>query len=426
MRWDTLWVNVRLATLDGTAEGCGTIADGALGIAGGRIAWVGARGDLPDRMTALAERVVDGRGCWITPGLIDCHTHAVFAGDRAGEFAMRLEGASYEDIARAGGGILSTVEATRAATEEALVQSAARRLLRLSAEGVTTVEIKSGYGLDVDTELKMLKAARRLGALLPLTVVTSLLGAHAVPPEFAGRSGAYIDLVVDELLPKARAGGLVDAVDGFCESIAFSPDEIERVFAAARAAGTPVKLHAEQLSNLGGAALAARFGALSADHLEYIDDAGVAAMAAAGTVAVLLPGAFYVLGETQKPPVQAFRDAGVPMALATDCNPGSSPVTSILLILNMGCTLFGLTPTEALAGVTREAARALGLAGRKGVLAEGADADLAVWDVADLNHLAYWIGANPCVAVVREGKLVADFAGFGGGGPQGMVGVTGR
>ncbi len=426
MRWDALWVNVHLATMAEGAAGYGEVRDGALGIAGGRIVWVGPRAGLPDHVTALSDHVIDGKGCWLTPGLIDCHTHAVFGGNRAGEFAQRLEGASYEEIARAGGGIVSTVSATRQAREEDLVQSAARRLLRLSAEGVTTVEIKSGYGLDVETEVKMLKVARQLGTMLPLTVVTTFLGAHALPPDYRERSGAYIDLVVNEMLPKVQAAGLADAVDAFCEGIAFSPEEVDRVFTAARAAGLPVKLHADQLSNLGGAALAARHGALSADHLEYTDQAGVDAMAAAGTVAVILPGAFYTLGETRKPPVDAFREAGVPMALATDCNPGSSPMVSILLAMNMGCTLFGLTPAEALAGITRNGARALGLAGRKGVLSDGADADLALWDIDEVAELAYWVGANPCVGVVRGGKLVADFAGFGGAGPQGMVGVGGR
>ncbi|HET7410119.1 MAG TPA: imidazolonepropionase, partial [Paracoccaceae bacterium] len=325
---------------------------------------------------------------------VDCHTHLVYGGDRAREFEMRLEGASYEEVARAGGGIVSTVRATRGATEDALVAAALPRLDALIAEGVCTVEIKSGYGLDAETELRSLRAARRLGRERPVRVVTSFLGAHAVPPEFAGRADAYIDEVCIPALEAAQAQGLVDAVDGFCEGIAFSPQQIARVFDRARALGLPVKLHAEQLSNLGGAALAASYGALSADHLEYLDEAGVAAMARGGTVAVLLPGAFYTLHETQAPPVQALRAAGVPIAIATDANPGSSPMFSILLAMNMACTLFRLTPEEALAGCTRVAARALGL-DDAGVIEPGRRADLAVWNVAHPAELSYRFGFNP-------------------------------
>ncbi|MGF1659554.1 MAG: imidazolonepropionase [Rubrimonas sp.] len=367
-------------------------APGAVAVADGSIAWAGPQADLPSDF-ARAERVsLEGR--LLTPALIDCHTHLVHGGHRAREFALRLEGASYEQIAREGGGIVSTVRATRAASEDDLVAQALPRLDALLAEGVATVEIKSGYGLDVETELRMLRAARRLAALRPVGVTTTFLGAHAVPPEYSGRAEAYLDEVALPALRAAHAEGLVDAVDAFCEGIAFSPAQVARVFAEARALDLPVKLHAEQLSNLGGAALAARNGALSADHLEHLDAEGVAAMAAAGTVAVLLPGAFYALRETVVPPVAALRAAGVPMAVATDCNPGTSPMTSLLLAMNMACTFFRLTPAEALAGVTVHAARALGLSDR-GAIAAGLRADLAAWDVGEPAELAYRIGFNP-------------------------------
>ena len=370
----------------------GLIEDALIAVADGRIAWIGPREQAPRDVRALPVHKQDGR--LATPGLIDCHTHIVHGGDRAREFEMRLEGATYEEIARTGGGIVSTVRATRAADEDELVDSALPRLDALIAEGVTTIEVKSGYGLDIATELAMLRAARRLAAKRDIEVVTSFLGAHAVPPELAGDPDAYIDEVCIPALERAAEEDLADAVDGFCEGIAFSPEQIARVFDRATDLGLPVKLHAEQLSNLGGAQLAASYGALSADHLEYLDEEGVRAMAAAGTAAVLLPGAFYTLRETRQPPVDALREHGVPMAVATDCNPGSSPLTSLLLAMNMACTLFRLTPEEALAGTTRVAARALGLDDR-GILAEGARADIALWDVRHPAELAYRVGFNP-------------------------------
>ncbi len=373
-------------------EPYGLIEDALIAVADGRIAWIGPREDAPREVRALPLQKQDGR--LATPGLIDCHTHIVHGGDRAREFEMRLEGASYEEVARAGGGIVSTVRDTRAADEDALVETALTRLDSLIAEGVTTLEVKSGYGLDIATELAMLRAARRLAAKRDVEVVTSFLGAHAVPPEMKADPDGYIDEVCIPALEAAAEEDLADAVDGFCEGIAFSPEQIARVFDRATDLGLPVKLHAEQLSNLGGAALAASYGALSADHLEYLDEAGVRAMAAAGTVAVLLPGAFYTLRETQLPPVATLREHGVPMAVATDCNPGSSPLTSLLLAMNMACTLFRLTPEEALAGATRVAARALGLDDR-GVLAEGARADIAIWDAGHPAELSYRIGFNP-------------------------------
>ncbi len=416
--WDAIWTNGRLATMaqDGAQDGVrdragapyGAIEDGAIAVADGRIAWVGPQADLPGAPGNLARERHDLAGRWLTPGLIDCHTHLVYGGDRAAEFELRLKGAGYAEIARAGGGIVSTVTATRAASEAELLKAARPRLDALLAEGVTTVEIKSGYGLDLETELKQLRVARALGAApgesLAVTVETTFLGAHALPPEFTERAADYIEAVV-AMLPEVAASGLADAVDAFCETIAFSPEQIAKVFEAARAQGLPVKLHADQLSDLGGAALAARYGALSADHLEYTGAAGVAAMAAAGTVAVVLPGAFYVLRETQPPPVEALRAAGVPIALATDCNPGSAPVTSLLLMLNMGCTLFRLTPEEALAGVTRSAATALGLGATHGTLEAGKAADFAVWDIERPAELAYRLGFNPLAYAVKSGVI---------------------
>jgi len=400
--WDHLWVNLHLATMGPSGGPYGAIMDGAVAVTGDRIVWVGKRADLPGGASRPAATVHDGRECWMTPGLIDCHTHLVFAGERAREFELRLKGASYEEIARAGGGIVSTVTATRAASEDELLAAARPRLDAFLREGVTTIEIKSGYGLDTASELKMLRVARRLGVEAPVSVATSFLGAHALPPEYAGRQGDYVDLVCAEMLPAVARSGLADAVDAFCETIAFTADETARIFTAAAALGLKVKLHADQLSDLGGAALAARFGALSADHLEYTSLDSVRAMAASGTVAVLLPGANYFLRERQMPPVAAFRDAGVPIAIASNCNPGSAPVLSLVLMMSMAATLFRLTPEEALAGVTRNAARALGLDDR-GILAVGKRADLALWDIAHPAELTYWIGHNPCHAVVQGG-----------------------
>ncbi len=380
----------------------GLVEDAAIAVSSGRIQWIGPHRDLPPDHAGWP--IVDFADRLITPGLIDPHTHAIFGGNRAVEFEMRLNGATYEEIARAGGGILSTVTATRAASMQDLIHEALPRIDALLAEGVTCIELKSGYGLDQDTELRMLRAAREIAKQRPVRVRTSFLGAHAVPPEFTGRADAYFDTVCIPTLRAAHAEGLVDAVDGFCEGIAFDTTQIARVFDAARDLGLPVKLHAEQLSNLGGARLAASYGALSADHVEYLDAAGVAAMAEAGTTAVLLPGAFYTLRETQVPPIDLFRKAGVPMALATDCNPGSSPLTSLLLAMNMGCTLFGMTPAEALAGVTRNAARALGLADA-GSIAPGQRADMAVWDVSHPAELAYRIGFNPLHARIFGGEV---------------------
>ena len=395
-----LWRNARLATLAG--DGPGIVDRGAIAAQGGRILFAGAEAELPaglDRadVTDCEERLV-------TPGLIDCHTHLVHAGNRANEFEMRLAGASYEEVARAGGGIVSSVRALRSASEDELVAQSLPRLDALIAEGVTTVEIKSGYGLDAANEIKSLRAARRLAGERAVTVRTTFLGAHALPPEADGDKDAYIDAVVAGMLPAVVGAGLADAVDGFCEGIAFSPAQIARVFEAARAHGLPVKLHADQLSNLHGAALAARHGALSADHLEYADEDGARAMAAAGTVAVLLPGAFYFIRETRKPPVELFRQHSVKMALATDCNPGTSPLTSLLLTMNMGATLFSMTVEECLAGVTREAARALGLLAETGTLEPGKRADLAIWDVESPAELVCRIGFNPLHARIWRGE----------------------
>ncbi|MFD2183023.1 imidazolonepropionase [Rhodoplanes azumiensis] len=399
MRFDRLWRDALIATLDPNKPGLGLIARGAIAATDGRIAYVGPEADLPAGTDAAETIRLDGR--LVTPGLIDCHTHLVYGGSRAKEFEMRLAGASYEEISRAGGGIASTVKATRAASEDDLVATARTRLDRLTAEGVTTVEIKSGYGLDDATETRMLRAARRLGRDADVRVVTTYLGAHATPPG-APDKDAYVDKVC-ALIPTLARDKLADAVDAFCEGIAFSPEQTRRVFAAATAAGLPVKLHADQLSNLHGARLAADHGALSADHLEYTDEEGAAAMAKAGTVAVLLPGAFYVLRETQKPPIEAFRKHGTRMALATDCNPGTSPVTSLLLIMNMGTTLFRLTVDEAIAGVTREAAHALGLAAEIGTLEPGKSCDLAIFDVDTPAELVYRIGAAPLFSRVLRG-----------------------
>lgn len=401
MRFDTIWLDARLATLSPDRPGLGVVEHGAVATAEGRIAFAGAMADLPADWDAVERVAVDGR--WITPGLIDCHTHLVYAGDRAHEFELRLAGASYEDIARAGGGIVSTVKATRAASADDLVRESLPRLDRLIAEGVTTVEIKSGYGLEREAETRMLRAARRLARERNIDVVTSFLGAHALPPEANGDKERYIDEVC-AMIPAIAHDRLADAVDAFCENIAFSPEQTARVFAAARTAGLPVKLHADQLSNLHGAKLAAEHGALSADHLEYTDDDGIAAMARAATVAVLLPGAFYVLRERQVPPVESLRRLRVPIALATDSNPGTSPITSLLTILNMAATLFRLTVEETVAAVTREAARALGRLGDIGTLERGKWCDLAIWDIARPAELVYRIGFNPLHRRVRRGE----------------------
>ncbi len=401
--FDLLVTGVHLATLAGDAP-YGELRDGAIGIVGDRIAWVGRARDIP--RDASARRELDGARRWLTPGLVDCHTHLVYAGNRAREFEARLAGATYEDIARAGGGIASTVRAARAATEAELVAQSRPRLASLAAEGVTTIEIKSGYGLETATECKQLAAARTLAADVGVDVRTTLLAAHTIPAEFEGRADDYIDVVCKETIPEAARHGLADAVDAFCETIGVTPEQTRRVFAVAKTHGLAVKLHADQLSDSGGAALAAQFGALSADHLEWTNAKGVEALAHSGTVAVLLPGAFYALRETRLPPIDALRAARVPIAISTDCNPGTSPVQSLLLMLNMACTLFRLTPAEALAGVTVHAARALGLSDR-GTLVAGQRADLALWNIEAPPELAYRIGANPCAGVVRGGRVIA-------------------
>lgn len=394
---------IRLASMCEGGAPYGLVEDAGIAIEGDMIVWAGAMSNLPERFSGWERTDFGGR--LATPALVDCHTHLVFGGNRAREFEMRLEGASYEEVARAGGGIVSTVSATRGLDEDALVEDALKRLDALLAEGVATVEVKSGYGLTIEDELKMLRAARRLAELRPVRIKTSYLAAHAVPAEYRGREDAYIDAVVLPGMDAAHAEGLVDAVDGFCEGIAFSPAQMARVFDRARELGLPVKLHAEQLSNLGGAKMAASYGALSADHLEYLDEEGVAAMAASGTVAVLLPGAFYTLRETQYPPLAALRKHGVRIAVATDCNPGSSPLASLLLTVNMACTLFRMTPEEALAGATREGARALGLAEEIGTIEAGKRAEIAIWDVEHPAELAYRIGFNPL-----HRRIAGDFA----------------
>jgi len=398
MRVDTVWTNAKLLT---SVPGAAPVEAGVLAAKDGRIAWVGADADAP---AFEATHTIDCAGRWITPALIDAHTHLVHMGNRAREFELRLEGASYEEIARAGGGIVSTMRATRAASVEQMVAAALPRLDQLLAEGLGTIEIKSGYGLELDAELNMLRAARALGEVRPVRVVTTFLGAHALPPEFAGNADGYIDEVCQQMLPAVATEGLADAVDGFCEGIGFSPAQIERVFVKACELGLPVKLHAEQLSNLQGAALAARYGALSADHLEHLDAAGVAAMAKAGTVAMLLPGAYYFCRETHQPPVGLLREAGVPIAVATDCNPGTSPLTSLLLAMNMAATCFRLTVAECLAGVTRNAANALGLGAECGTLEAGKSCDLAIWQIEEPAELVYRIGANRLHARVWKGQ----------------------
>jgi len=395
-----IWERARIATMEGGEYGL--VEDGAIVAGGESIEWVGPSRELPPEWRDRAASVEDCGGALVTPGLIDCHTHLVYGGHRANEFELRLKGATYEDIARGGGGIISTVRATREASETQLLEQAEPRLKALMAEGVTTIEIKTGYGLALEHERKCLRVARALGERHPVDVRTTFLGAHAVPPEFSGRADDYVAEVI-RMLRDLHGEGLVDAVDAFCERIAFTPTHTRQVFEAAQALGVPVKLHAEQLSDSGGAQLAAAFGALSCDHLEWLGEEGARAMAQAGTVAVLLPGAFYFLRETRVPPVDLLRRHGVPIAVSTDCNPGSSPCTSLLLMLNMACTLFRLTPAEALAGATRHAARALGLADR-GVLAAGRRADFVLWDVSHPAQLAYAFGANPCRQVVHKGQ----------------------
>lgn len=399
-QYDLLLVDASVATMRNGAYGA--IPDAALAVRGDAIAWVGPRRDLPRDRTAA--QTLSCHGQWLTPGLVDCHTHLVHAGNRAHEFERRQRGATYADIAREGGGIASTVRATRAASEAQLATESRPRLAALAREGVTTVEIKSGYGLDTEGEAKQLRVAREIAREMDMSVRTTLLAAHALPPEFAGRADDFIDYACRDMIPTIAAMGLADAVDAYCETIGFTAEQTRRVFAAARAAGLPVKLHADQLSDMDGARIAADAHALSADHLEYASEAGVHAMASAGSVAVLLPGAFYALRETRLPPLAAMREAGVAMAIATDCNPGTSPTTSLVLMLNMACTLFGLTPEEALAGATVHGARALGLTDR-GALVPGSRADVACWAIAEPAELAYRFGGNPCAGVVRGGRV---------------------
>jgi imidazolonepropionase len=401
MKCDRVWRDARLATMAAAQPGLGIVDGGVIAATDGRIVYAGAVSDAP---AFEAAETVDCEGRWITPGLVDCHTHIVYGGNRAHEFELRLAGATYDEISRAGGGIVSTMRATRSESEEQLLGAARRRVETLMRDGVTTLEIKSGYGLDLDSEMKSLKVARRLGEVLPLSVVTTFLGAHALPPEANGDRDAYIAQVCERQLPAVAKAGLADAVDAFCESIAFSPEQTARVFETARTFGLPVKLHAEQLTTLGGAALAARFGALSADHLEHADEAGIRAMATAGTVAVLLPGAFYFLRETRKPPVDLLRKHNVPIAISSDSNPGTSPLTSLLLAMNMAATFFRLTVDECLLGVTRQAARALGRLDRAGTLEAGKFCDLAIWDIERPAELVYRIGFTPLHARIWRGQ----------------------
>jgi imidazolonepropionase len=406
--YETIWYNVSLATMTPGAVPYGTIRDGAIAARDGRIAWVGARAELPDAPERLAERAIDAGGGWVTPGLIDPHTHLVFGGDRVADFERRVAGESYVAAAAGGSGILHTVAMTRAADEATLLRDALRRVRTMTSHGTTTLEIKSGYGLDVETEMRLLRVARRIGSELGISVRTTYLGAHVVPPEYAQRRDAYLALVCDDALPRIAAEGLADAVDVFCDAIAFSPAETARVLEAAQRLGLAVKVHADQIADTGAAAVAARFHALSADHLERTGEAGVRALAAAGTVAVLLPGAYHYLRETVKPPVDALRAHGVPIALATDCNPGTSPVLTLPTAMNLGCVLFGLTPEEALAAVTRNAARALGLNDR-GELRTGARCDLALWNAASPAELSYWLGGSPCTGTVIAGAPMSWF-----------------
>ncbi|XQW84696.1 imidazolonepropionase [Thalassotalea piscium] len=403
--WQLLLINVNLATMSAGSCEYGTIENAALAIAKGKIIWLGKMSELPVYDLATVE-VIDGEGKWLTPGLIDCHTHLVYGGNRAHEFEMRLQGKSYLEIAKAGGGIISTVMATRAATEKELFESALPRLKSLHQQGVTTLEIKSGYGLDTINEIKMLKVSKQLANSFPVTIKRTFLGAHALPIEYKDDSQGYIDLICDEMLPEVAMQGLADAVDVFCEGIGFDITQTEQVFKAAQRHHLPVKVHAEQLSNLGGSELAAQYQALSSDHLEFLDEEGVNAMAKSGMTAVLLPGAYYFLRETQLPPIALLRKYKVPMAIATDANPGTSPIHSLQLMLNMACTLFRLTPAEALAGVTRHGAKALGLAETKGQLAVGFDADIAMWNINHPAELSYQFGVNPLTQLYVDGKQV--------------------
>ncbi|PKG56827.1 imidazolonepropionase [Shewanella sp. GutDb-MelDb] len=406
MSWDQVWIDINIATMSpNIAEPYGAIKDAALAVQDGKIAWVGKRADLP-KFDVLATPTYKGKGGWLTPGLIDAHTHLVFAGNRANEFELRLQGASYEEIARSGGGIISTVKACREADEAELFELGRQRLNALAKEGVTTVEIKSGYGLDIETELKILRVARELGKHHHVDVKTTFLGAHAIPPEYKNDSNAYVDLVINEMLPRVIEENLADAVDVFCENIAFNLEQTERVLTAAKNAGLDIKLHAEQLSNLGGSAMAAKLGAKSVDHIEYLDEAGVKALSESGTCATLLPGAFYFLRETQMPPIELLRQYKVPMVVASDYNPGSSPMCSSLLMLNMACTLMRLTPEEALAGMTCNAAKALGIEAEVGVLEAGMNADFCLWNISTPAELAYTYGVSSCIDVVKNGRLV--------------------
>jgi imidazolonepropionase len=404
-QWQTLWLNIHLATMTNGGENYGEIRDAALAISEGKIAWFGKQSELPEYDSSKVE-VIDGQGKWLTPGLIDCHTHLVYGGNRANEFEMRLQGKSYQEIAEAGGGIVSTVKATRLASKAELLASALPRLTALHQQGVTTVEIKSGYGLDIENEIKMLEVAGELAKQLPVTVKRTFLGAHALPVEYKDDANAYIKLVCDEMIPTIAKQKLADTVDVFCENIGFDLTQTEKVFIAAKQHGFAIKAHAEQLSDLGGSELAAKYKALSSDHVEFLSEAGVKAMSAANMTAVLLPGAFYFLRETQLPPIELLRKHKVAMAIATDANPGSSPICSLLLMLNMACTIFRLTPSEALAGVTSQAAKALGISKQKGQLAIGLDADIAVWNITQPAELCYQFGVNPLSALIKKGKLV--------------------
>ena len=405
--WQTIIVNANIATMTDGGNGYGEILNGAIAIENGTIVWVGCESELPE-YDKQSVQVIDAKGQWVTPGFVDCHTHAVYGGNRANEFEMRLNGASYEEIAQAGGGIVSTVAATRAATTQELLNAALPRVRAMQAQGMTTIEIKSGYGLDTENEIKMLEVAQQIAQALPVSVQKTFLGAHAVPVEYKGKADEYIKLVCQEMIPQVAKQNLADAVDVFCEGIGFSAEQTEQVFLAAKQAGLRVKVHAEQLSNLGGTELAAKYHALSSDHIEFLDEAGICAMKQADMTAVLLPGAFYFLRETQLPPIELLRKHGVAMAVATDANPGTSPINSPQLMLNMACTLFRLTPAEALAGLTCHGAKALGLSDCKGQIAVGYDADIAMWNISQPAELCYQIGVNPLTKLFYKGSIVIE------------------